>query len=304
LNRNPEVQLAGATRSRSLPDQTAEFFSTGAWTFAQGWVAAGPFDHVAWDESGLAIHGDSTVPGRFAVSFAGVGEFHIDFSEKRVCMREAAPASPDTIRHLINDQIVPRILAHEGELVLHAAGIGTDAGAILFVGLSGSGKSTLAASFHNSGYPLLGDDAIVASVTNGAGSGRAVYRSLRLFPDSVAALVAPSAELASVAPYTSKRSVIYPDDVGTEQPLPIQAAFILEPLDTDELVVQRMTPSGACMAFVEHSFWMDPTDLARTKQRMMKASELAARVPAFRLAYPRDYVALPAVHDTITAALA
>jgi hypothetical protein len=298
------LKVNSGAPSRPLRLQNAKFFDAGSWTFAEGGPTAGSFDHVAWDDSGLAIHSDTMSPGRFAVSFAGVGEFHVDFAERRVRMQEAIAATPDTVRHLINDQIVPRILAHEGNLVLHAAGIRSDERAILFVGPSGSGKSTLAASFHNARYPLLGDDAIVVSTIDGTTSGRAVYPSLRLFPDSLAALVDRSVELASVASYTSKRSVLYPDRVRTDEPLPIRAAFILESPDTDELVLQKMSPSAACMSFVEHSFWMDPTDLARTKQRMIKASELATLVPAFRLAYRRDYVALPTVHDAIASALA
>lgn len=296
------MNIAGPSRSLRL--QNAEFIDAGLWTLARGGPAAGSFDHVAWDDRGLAIHCDTLSQDRFAVTFAGVGEFQIDFAERRVRMEEAMLATPDTVRHLINDQIVPRILAHEGNLVLHAAGIRSDEGAILFVGPSGSGKSTLAASLHNAGYPLLGDDAFVVSMIDGTTSGRAVYRSLRLFPDSVAVLVDRSVELASVASYTSKRSVLYPDRARTGEPLPIRAAFILESPGADELVLQRMSPSAACMSFVEHSFWMDPTDLTRTKQRMSKASEVATRVPTFRLAYPRDYVALPAVHDAVTAALA
>jgi len=290
--------------SLSLRLQNAEFMDACLWTFARGGPAAGSFDHVAWDDRGFAIHCDTLSQDRFAVTFSGVGEFHIDFAEKRVRMDETMLATPDTVRHLINDQIVPRILAHEGNLVLHAAGIRSDEGAILFVGPSGSGKSTLAASFHSGGYPLLGDDAIVVSTVGRTISGRAVYRSLRLFPDSLAALVDSSVELAPVASYTSKRSVLYPDNAGGDEPLPIRAGVILEPSDTDEIVLHRMAPAAACMAFIEHSFWMDPTDLARTKQRMSKASEVAARVPTFRLAYPRDYGALPAVHDAVTAALA
>ena len=259
------------------------------------------FIRTAWSDGSFRVLAESENSRRFLVSFGQAADFLIDFLKMEVAI-DAGSFSQQSTQHLLFDQILPRILAHEGELVLHAAGVTVANEAILFMGSSGSGKSSLAAAMHNWGFRLLGDDAIVASTVN-TGDARAIYRSLRLFPDSIAALVDSSAELTAVAAYTSKRNVAYADDSPSEETLPIRAVFILDSARSQDVVIAPLGAPEACMAFVEHSFWMDPTDLARTKRRMTKASALAVWVPAFHVAYPRDYSALPAVRDAIIAVL-
>lgn len=274
-----------------------------AWKVRHGDQAeTSEFIRTAWSDGSLSVLAESEDSRRFLVSFANTAEFLIDFAKREIFIHCLGSHSPQGIQHLLDDQILPRILAHEGELVLHAAGVAAADGAILFIGASGSGKSSLAAAMHNWGFRLLGDDAIIAS-TDGNSAARAVYRSLRLFPDSIAALVHSSAEVTPVATYTSKQNVGYPDDRPPEQALPIKAAFLLDPAGSENVAVKPLSAPEACMAFVEHSFWMDPTDLSRTKQRMTKASALAISVPAFLLTYPRDYSVLPAVLHAVMAVL-
>jgi hypothetical protein len=257
---------------------------------------------ISLDGSTVAL-ADGGNFNNFRVSFAGVAEFLIDFGRKDLRIFRLPGCSEPSIRHLLGDQILPRILAHQGALVLHAAAAENDRGMVLFVGLSGSGKSTLAASLHNNGYRLVGDDAILVSAGGERALGRAVYRSLRLFPDSVEALVAGDAHVTGVATYTAKRNVIFPDDDRSNQPVPIRAAFLLDPTPRDHILVEAINASEACIAFIEHSFWMDPSDLGRTKRRITQASTVAETVPTFRFAYPRDYAALSAVHEAIAGIL-
>jgi hypothetical protein len=256
-----------------------------------------------WLDEWLRVLGEPDRPDRYEVSFGDAAAFVIDFSRKEIQILPSGSGSADPVRQLLGDQILPRILAHGGDLVLHAAAVASEKGAILLIGTSGSGKSSLAASLHNRGSRLLGDDAVVVSTSGGAMAAHAVYRSLRLFPDSISALVEKRAELTPVASHTTKRNVVYLDDSRAEEPLPVRAAFLLEAARGESAMIEPMAASDACMAFVEHSFWMDPTDLTRTKGRMAQASALAAGVPAFRLAYPREYSALPVVHDAIVGAL-
>jgi hypothetical protein len=268
-----------------------------------GETALSQFSRTVWLDEWLRVLGEPNRSDRFEISFGDAAAFVIDFSEKEIQILPSASGSPERVRQLLGDQILPRILAHGGNLVLHAAAVANEKGAILLIGTSGSGKSSLAASFHNRGSRLLGDDAIVVSTSGGAMAAHAVYRSLRLFPDSISALIEGRAELTPVASHTTKRNVVYLDDSRTEEPLPVRAAFLLEAARGESAMIERMASSEACMAFVEHSFWMDPTDLTRTKERMAQASALAADVPTFRLAYPREYSVLPVVHDAIVGAL-
>lgn len=258
--------------------------------------------NAVWSDEFFTIAGSSSSP-EFRLAYADIADFSVDFSDKIVRVRRVAGSSDNAVLHLLGDHILPRILAHEGELVLHAAGARNERGLVLLMGLSGSGKSSLAASMHSAGYQLVGDDSIVVSETCGTLGGRSIYRSLRLFPDSVEALVASSAKLSPVASYTTKQNVMFADDYLSDEPTAIRAAFLLDPPRGDAILIEPMNASDACMAIVEHSFWLDPTDLDRTKDRMMQASVMARQIPTFRLIYPRSYSALPAVQTALAAVL-
>lgn len=58
------------------------------------------------------------------------------------------------------------------------------------------------------------------------------------------------------------------------------------------------------MALVESSFALDPVDPDQALGRLNDASALARQVPAFEIAYPRDYARLPEVRQAILDQLA
>lgn len=206
-----------------------------------------------------------------------------------------------TRNHVLADQLYPRILAHDGNLVLHAGAFEANSGCILIVGPSGRGKSSLVTSFNQAGFPLLGDDALVVSMVDGVACATAIYPSLRLFPDSIKALFNGSVGTTEVAHYTVKQRVNIPvaADPPT-QPKPILAMFmLLEPSADDEILLDRLSVANSCMALVESSFALDPSDVVRAAQRLELASALARQVPAFAISYPRTYARLPAVREAI-----
>ncbi|MEO5578209.1 MAG: hypothetical protein ABIR25_04045 [Sphingomicrobium sp.] len=219
----------------------------------------------------------------------------------RIITSPSPGLSEITIDHFLADQVHPRLIAHAGSLVVHAGGVRVGERALLVMGQSGRGKSTLTASFDLAGMPLLGDDAMVISMVGDQQAVRAVYPSLRLLPDSIDALMRGTATAGPVAYYTSKERIDVAKDGGVaEAPIPISAMFSIAPPNGNEpIVLRRLTPVDACMALVESSFALDPSDTARARDRMEQASALARRVPAFEITYPRDYSRLPEVRQAI-----
>ena len=212
-------------------------------------------------------------------------------------------ASTSTRDHFLADQVLPRILAHEGKFVLHAAASRLGDRAIILMGASGLGKSTLAASFDRFDGSLLGDDALVVSWEDAAPCISAVYPSLRLLPDSVEALFREIPLSTAVASYTNKQRITLPVRADPElQPVPIAAIFVLaEPSPDPEIRISRLSIGDACMACITNSFALDPTDTVLARKKLQGASALAHRVPAFEIRYPRDYARLPDVHAAIFA---
>ena len=280
----------------------------------EGWNVrgspTGPSDadlRIVWtdDLGSLSILVDDGDPPTFVMCFNGIAHFTLCYATHDIIIsliEDDVPSS--TIDHLLVDQVWPRILAHRGDLVLHAAGVLGPGGAILFVGESGRGKSTLAASLHQRGHPLLGDDAIVMSARDGAARCRAVYRSLRLFPDSITSLFDQPVRRSQVADYTDKENIHLTVSEASGDDHRVKATFFIDPDGGSERAcVEALSPGDACMRMVEHSFWLDPTDMARTARKLASASALANAVPAYKLAYPRDYRKLDELHAAIFSVL-
>ena len=230
------------------------------------------------------------------------------FPEQQLVIEVTPEASsPATTRdHLLVDQVLPRILSHEGRLVLHAGAVDRNGRSLIFVGESGYGKSSLVASFDQAGLRLIGDDALVISLEAGRCCAAAVYPSLRLFSDSIDAVLPAGSGARPVSHYTSKLRVDLSQERSSEpdQPLPIEAIFILGgPGKGDKIKVRPMTVAETCISLIRNSFALDPTDTEIARKRLGEASAMANQVPAYEISYPHDYTRLAEVRQAIIACL-
>lgn len=258
---------------------------------------------VWWDGEGLRIRVDDN-PGRplFRMEFDRGATFDVAPADRLIrAFKHKDGVAPRIIADLLADQVEPRVLAYEGAFIVHASAIEVNGFIVLFVGDSGFGKSTLAASFDQSGTPMLCDDAVIVEWVDGRVTGRAVYPSLRLHPDSLEALIPGIAAADAVAYHGDKRRLNLPfQDRGTDAARPVAAIFSLDAVAaTKDIAIQSLSPAALCMALVTNSFSLDPTDLAAASRKLGDAGQVAEHVPAFSLDYPRDFALLPAVRAAI-----
>ncbi len=206
-----------------------------------------------------------------------------------------------TLEHFLHDQIFPGILAMEGRLVIHAGATHVEGRAIAFIGKSGLGKSTLTASFDQSGYPLMGDDALVIHWLGDIAAAEATYKSLRLLPDSLHEIFLEPPEHSPAAHYTPKQRVNMSQTAQmVYSPMELTALFFLaQPSMREEIRIAPVKPAEACMALVANSFALNPTDRICAEMRFNEASKLANSIPAFEIIYPRNYKDLPRVREAI-----
>lgn len=226
----------------------------------------------------------------------------IDPQKKTLRMHALSPDStPATLEHLLHDQVFPRLLAHEGQLVVHAGAVEIDKRLALFLGESGMGKSTLVASFYQAGAALLGDDALVVSAEGDGFSGQSLYRGLRLLPDSLASLFPQQTETRPMAHYSSKqRLTIAVPESQDNSPQPLGALFFLAPAtDNQTITLRHLTKAESCMGIIRNSFSLDPSDPLLARSKLQQAAALANHVDAFELSYPRNYASLAQVHAKI-----
>ncbi len=237
--------------------------------------------------------------------FGSIARFQIDFDDHTVRLIEAhRDADQDTIDHLVDDHIAPRIIAASGALVLHGSACVINGKMAVFLGQTGSGKSTLAASLHAAGYRLLGDDAVVIDEADGILRGEPVYPSLRLYRESIEQVFDDAVPTSAMAFYSDKRHVAAARlGAGAAECVPLGAIYLLTEGE-EGVALQRILPADACMALVENGFALDLRDAAAAAQRMARAARVASVVPVYDLAYPYDFALLPEARAQVIASLA
>lgn len=208
-------------------------------------------------------------------------------------IESARNVSDQTIRHFFDDQVLPRILSNAGNFVLHSAAIDVGGSAILLMGDSGRGKSTLAASFHQQGFQLLGDDAIVINRDAMIFSATPVYPSLRLLPDSLKAIFPDNAVSYRTSQYSQKRDVELAFSASLDnKAVPISAGILLSSEAGPNTALQILGKADACIELVKNSFALNPTDREAARKKLNFAGAIADTIPIYSFSYPRDFTRL------------
>ena len=79
--------------------------------------------------------------------FRRFAEFIVSEGGRSVRWRAPSATRPETIRHLLLDQVMPAVAFEHSLIGLHASAVVVDGQGIAFAGPASRGKSTLAASF-------------------------------------------------------------------------------------------------------------------------------------------------------------
>ena len=211
----------------------------------------------------------------------------------------------DLLNSLLAEQVMPRILAHSGHMVVHASTVEINGTAVLFLAPTGSGKSTLGASFQLSGYDLLGDDAAIVALDAAGVTAEVPYPSLRLRSDSCAALYGERE--GTISPFASngkhRFQLAHWDQVPSRR-VPVQAIIFLTGREANnEIQLRSCIDADACMGLVQNCFALDPTDAAGAQKRLATASAIASRVSCYQINYPDDFGALEQVRSAVLSVL-
>lgn len=247
---------------------------------------------------------ESFADGAFVMTFGDVARFRIGLDDQTVRLISAHPlADQDTIDHLLDDHVAPRVIAAGGCLVLHGSSTQIGSRMVIFLGQTGSGKSTLAASLHANGHRLLGDDAVVISEAEGTFCGETVYPSLRLHRESIDKVFTGSVATSAMAFYSDKLRVSAERfGASPAERFPLAAVYILTEGE-EGVSLLPFVPADACMALIENSFALNPHDSSAAAARMRKAAQVAAAVPCYELAYPYDFGLLSEARAQVLASL-
>jgi hypothetical protein len=244
------------------------------------------------------------IEGGYLLRYVGLADFIVECrGHELTCARIEPGTSPQTLRHLLLDQVLPLVLNLLRCDVLHASAVATPAGICAFIGPAGAGKSTLAASFAAAGYTIFCDDCLVLWRI-GEIACLPGYPGVRLWSDSSAALGYWGIEPSEVADYTAKRRIVGHAGRFTGSPRPLIAIYrISRPIDPDQVLttvrIEPLTGRAAFMELVSSAFVLDVSEPATLLRHFRCIEQLVSQIPVAHLMLLDDFALLPAARHAI-----
>lgn len=226
----------------------------------------------------------------FLLRFPELCDFILDPDQRHIYIIPHKVLDENTIEHLLVDQVLPRYLAHEGHLLLHACAVDIQGRIVLFLGKSGWGKSTLAALLHQAGHILYSDDCVQLRSNGSNWHATATYPSLRLYEDSIESIFIENYSLSAVSEYSDKHRIAMTIQSAKHAP-PLHAMYFLSNPETatEHIQITQMQPANTCIELIERSFRLDLGNRNHTQELMRSAAALTKVVPAYRLSYRHDF---------------
>ena len=266
---------------------------------SQASLDAEPFHSYASDDGTVWTEFYRSTEG-YVLRFPELADFEVSADGSNVTAYPAPDADEGTVEHLYINQLVPLALSRQGRPAYHASVVTVPGGAVAFLGKTGMGKSTLATSFAVGDAAFLTDDALLINETDGGCLAMPSHASLRLWEDSVEALVDKANPLADPVSYSTKARLLAGDALTyTDEPHILLAAYVLEQHDTANVRIDTLTGLDRYMAWLGNSFLLDIEDHDLLSQHFEWTHRISGTVPTFSLDYPRDYGILQDVQDTV-----
>ncbi len=250
-------------------------------------------DGTVWTEFYHSKHG-------YLLRFPGLADFEVSVDGRNVTAYPAEGTDDATVEHLYINQLVPLALSRQGLPSFHASAVTVPRGAVAFLGKTGMGKSTLAASFALQGATFLTDDALLIEEHADGCRAQSSHASIRLWNDSVEALIGDNIQRAGPISFTNKARLLAGDVLAyTDEPQLLLAAFVLEQEDVESVVIRELTGLDRYMGWLQNSFLLDVKDNDLLARHFEWTHRVSSSVPTFALDYPRDYGMLPSVQAAV-----
>lgn len=241
----------------------------------------------------------------YYLRFPELADFKIEDGCNDIHCNPCAGISDSMVRHLLLDQVVPRVASHHGEIVLHASAVVMNDTAIVFLGETGRGKSTLAASFHMNGYPLLTDDCLLLRQEGSDVIGIPSYAGARLWADSYDAVADEKQVSPGTISYSPKKQIILNKNVQIDNDkMPIRAIFTLSSknrtINSEKIKIEKITGAEIIIDLTTHSFVLDVADIKKAEEKFFNMGQAAkADMSFYHLSYPHDHTLLDSLRNEI-----
>lgn len=226
-------------------------------------------------------------PGTLLLNVAPVARILV--SNGNEILVELLPnAAETTVRSFIIGSAFGAILHQRKLLPLHASGIKTPHGCVMFCGKPGSGKSTIANIFMQRGYPLHADDiCVVGPNPDGLPRVYPSYPHMKLWGDTLQKLGHEPATYNPVLWFPDK--FVVPVAHFNRDSLPIHKIFILTPHDSDQLELFPVTGINKYKVLKRQTYRRKLLEGMATPQfHFLAAMQLGQHIPMIRVFRPKN----------------
>jgi hypothetical protein len=259
-----------------------------------------PFHHYRFDDGTVWTEFYRLADG-YLLRFPDLADFEVSADGTEVIAHPANGTDAATIEHLYVNQLVPLALSRQGRPAFHASAVTVPGGVVAFLGKSGMGKSTLAASFALADAMFLTDDALLVEENDNDYLVLPSHASLRLWDDSVDALVAAEISKGGPVSYSSKTRLLAGAGLAhSEEPQALLAAYVLYGDEPADVSIETLHGMDRYRAWLDNSFLLDIEDKDLLARHFDWTHRIASAVPTFSLDYLRDYGMLPEVRAVVT----
>lgn len=255
------------------------------------WILVGKTPEALHGD-GVKIKGETSFSAsEFLTRVPGVACYYACYG-RQLTVEPAEGVDIESVRVFLLGKGMAAILHQQMKVLLHASGILTDKGAVLFAGNSGAGKSTIAGILQKNGCRVFTDDMAVISPQHLKEEGKVYilpsYRIIRLWQKSIDHIgidLKKEAHL-QVRKRVSKFS-LWNEDMGTEPARVYKIFLLVQDREAEEIEIQKLPAIEAFhrLRTLTYSSMM-LEGLGLRKEHFNAMSALAAQTEVYELKRP------------------
>jgi energy-coupling factor transporter ATP-binding protein EcfA2 len=254
-----------------------------------------------WMEDDEVTISTGMVNNHYILRFPGLADFVIHKSCDVIRYQCRNNLQDMTLRHLLLDQVIPRVRGQLGHLVIHASAVTLASGkTVLFVGESGAGKSTLAATCAQLGATVIADDCVLLRSGTQGPECFGNYPSLRLYAE-----IADVCDVRTTSENWSENThkfnvsllptehLVDPPDPG--KPHAVDAIFLLNPSYSEagsnalQVTVSQAPGADMLLAIIQQLFLVNPLDVSVSAGHFSQLSNIVNQgLPVYNINFPHD----------------
>ncbi len=225
-------------------------------------------------------------PQEYLLDVKGIARYYTS-NGTNIIIQPDEGAEIKNVRLFMLSNAMASILHQQNKIPLHASGIITNDGLVLFTGASGVGKSTTAYGLMQQGYPLFTDDVCVLNYNNLTQQVEAVasYPMMKLWENTLDCF--PMAESDKSYPVRSKlpKYGLFQHQQFTCQSFPVRQVFILKADNiADNHSIKKLSNIEAFNALQQNTYRRLQVDMMNLRQSHFQIiSKLASQAKVFEL---------------------